>query len=416
MRLFPLIWILLGFTPLFSFTLPDGREVMGQILDTVESLDDLYTLYLDKPVLLSTPLGEYSFQGEVTLRTNGMVLSGNLTHTQEVMTPAGIFPAIYMEFFYDEGCIQTLRSRVPFKMDTPLGKYPVDSISFFQGGETSEVFLGQPQDIPTPLGRMKVWKSLSFHENGQLHFLETVTNISLSTPAGDFTVNALAFNEDGDLSWCRATDFQFPDIPLLQKFPADTLSFTRAGGGSIFIRPPVPSPLTIPAGTFMVNQASLISDIIYLSTGIDQFWDSPQGRFPISKISVYTNGYLAGVNFIPQYGSPEEVIAWPHWKTPSGVLVVSTLYFHPSGQLSYFLSAEQSKPRAPLVTTPLGRLPVRAVWYYPNGRIQAVQLFSDTTIKGKNYTFSLPLGFDTRGRFQGVLHWDSLSLQWLPEK
>jgi hypothetical protein len=150
---------------------------------------------------------------------NGMVKAVSLDEQQEIQTPIGEFPAELITFFETgelkrffplDGKISGLWSEeeekalaIPFSFDLSFTKFTavINGAGFYKDGNIRSVtlFPGEAITIQTGYGEISVRGGFSLYESGELESLEPLNQALIQTPIGliaAFDPNAVGVNAD----------------------------------------------------------------------------------------------------------------------------------------------------------------------------------------------------------------------------
>jgi antitoxin component YwqK of YwqJK toxin-antitoxin module len=162
---------------------------------------------------------------------NGMVKAIALNEVQEIQTPIGEFPAELVTFYETgelkrffplDGQISGIWSEqdekalaIPLSFDLSFTSFTaiISGVAFYQSGNIRSVtlFPGETISIKTEFGEILTRNGFSLYESGKLESLEPAAPTLIKTPAGRLNafdpnavgihadVNSLVFGEDGDV-------------------------------------------------------------------------------------------------------------------------------------------------------------------------------------------------------------------------
>jgi len=162
---------------------------------------------------------------------NGMVKAVALNEVQEIQTPIGEFPAELVTFYETgelkrffplDGQISGMWSEkdekalaIPLSFDLPFTSFTaiISGVAFYQGGNIRSItlFPGETISIKTEFGDILTRNGFSLYESGKLESLEPAAPTLIKTPKGrvkafdpdavgvSADVNSLVFGEDGDV-------------------------------------------------------------------------------------------------------------------------------------------------------------------------------------------------------------------------
>ena len=152
---------------------------------------------------------------------NGMIKAVSLDEQQEIQTPIGEFPAELVTFFETgelkrffplDGKISGLWSEeeekklaIPFSFDLSFTKFTavITSVGFYKDGDIRSItlFPGETIIIQTQYGEISVRGGFSLYESGELESLEPSRQTQIQTPIGviaAFDPNAVGVNADSN--------------------------------------------------------------------------------------------------------------------------------------------------------------------------------------------------------------------------
>jgi hypothetical protein len=152
---------------------------------------------------------------------NGMVKAVALDEQQEIQTPIGEFPAELVTFFETgelrrffplDGKISGLWSEqeekslaIPFTFDLSFTKFTaiITGVSFYKSGDIRSItlFPGERIKVQTKYGEIRVHNGFSLHESGELESLEPLIQAHIDTPIGVIAAsdpNAVGVNADSN--------------------------------------------------------------------------------------------------------------------------------------------------------------------------------------------------------------------------
>jgi len=152
---------------------------------------------------------------------NGMVKAVALDEQQEIQTPIGEFPAELVTFFETgelkrffplDGKISGLWSEeeekslaIPFNFDLSFTKFTavITGVGFYESGDIRSItlFPGEKIMIQTKYGEIPVRNGFSLYESGELESLEPLNPAQIQTPIGAiaaFDPNAVGINADSN--------------------------------------------------------------------------------------------------------------------------------------------------------------------------------------------------------------------------
>jgi len=152
---------------------------------------------------------------------NGMIKAVSLEEQQEIQTPIGEFPAELVTFFETgelsrffplDGKISGLwteeeekKLAIPFSFDLLFTKFTavITSVGFYKAGDIRSItlFPGEAITIQTQYGEISVRGGFSLYESGELESLEPLNQARIQTPIGIiacFDPNAIGVNADSN--------------------------------------------------------------------------------------------------------------------------------------------------------------------------------------------------------------------------
>ncbi|MDR0330259.1 MAG: hypothetical protein LBH93_00925 [Chitinispirillales bacterium] len=162
---------------------------------------------------------------------NGMVKAIALNDVQEIQTPIGEFPAELVTFFEtgelkrffpQDGKIGGMWSEqeeralaIPLSFDLPFASFTaiISGVAFYQSGNIRSItlFPGETVNISTKHGEISTRNGFSLYESGNLESLEPAVPTLINVPAGAINafdpdavgvsgdVNSLVFDEAGEV-------------------------------------------------------------------------------------------------------------------------------------------------------------------------------------------------------------------------
>jgi antitoxin component YwqK of YwqJK toxin-antitoxin module len=162
---------------------------------------------------------------------NGMIKAIALNEMQEIQTPIGEFPAELVTFYETgelkrffplDGQISGMWSEqdekalaIPLSFDLPFTSFTaiISGVAFYQSGNIRSItlFPGETISIKTEFGEILTRNGFSLYESGKLESLEPAAPTLIKTQAGRLNafdpdavgihadVNSLVFGEDGDV-------------------------------------------------------------------------------------------------------------------------------------------------------------------------------------------------------------------------
>jgi antitoxin component YwqK of YwqJK toxin-antitoxin module len=157
----------------------------------------------------------------VEFHKNGMIKAVSLDEQQEIQTPIGEFPAELVTFFETgelrrffplDGKISGLWSEeeekslaIPFSFDLSFTKFTavITSVGFYKSGNIQNItlFPGETTAVQTKYGEIITRNGFSLYESGELESLEPVQQTQIQTPIGAiaaFDPNAVGVNADSN--------------------------------------------------------------------------------------------------------------------------------------------------------------------------------------------------------------------------
>jgi len=152
---------------------------------------------------------------------NGMIKAAALDEQQEIQTPIGEFPAELVTFFETgelkrffplDGKISGLWSEqeekslaIPFTFDLSFTKFTaiITGVGFYKSGDIRSItlFPGETITVQTKYGEIITYNGFSIHESGELESLEPLNRPQIQTPIGviaAFDPNAVGVNADSN--------------------------------------------------------------------------------------------------------------------------------------------------------------------------------------------------------------------------
>jgi len=152
---------------------------------------------------------------------DGMIKAVALDEQQEIQTPIGEFPAELVTFFETgelkrffplDGKISGLWTEeeekalaIPFTFDLSFTKFTaiINGVGFYKSGDIRSItiFPGEAITIQTAYGEMIARNGFSLYETGELESLEPLNLVQLKTPIGAiaaFDPNAIGINADSN--------------------------------------------------------------------------------------------------------------------------------------------------------------------------------------------------------------------------
>jgi len=152
---------------------------------------------------------------------DGMIKAVALDEQQEIQTPIGEFPAELVTFFETgelkrffplDGKISGLWTEeeekalaIPFTFDLSFTKFTaiINGVGFYKSGDIRSItiFPGEAITIQTAYGEMTARNGFSLYETGELESLEPLNPVQLKTPIGAiaaFDPNAIGVNADSN--------------------------------------------------------------------------------------------------------------------------------------------------------------------------------------------------------------------------
>jgi antitoxin component YwqK of YwqJK toxin-antitoxin module len=221
-----------------NFNLLDGNKVQlpSGVFAGVESYvcypdGELEGIRLSEKNMLVTHAGELvpvytethrrKVKYSVEFFRNGMIKAVALDEQQEIQTPIGEFPAELITFFETgelnrffplDGKISGLWSEeeekklaIPFSFDLSFTKFTavITSIGFYKNGNIRSItlFPGETIIIQTGYGEIFVKGGFSLYESGEIESLEPLNQAQIQTPIGViscFDPNAIGVNADSN--------------------------------------------------------------------------------------------------------------------------------------------------------------------------------------------------------------------------
>jgi len=152
---------------------------------------------------------------------NGMIKAAALDEQQEIQTPIGEFPAELVTFFETgelkrffplDGKISGLWSEaeekslaIPFNFDLSFTKFTaiINGVGFYKNGNIRSItlFPGETVTVQTGYGEIIARSGFSLYESGEIESLEPVNPAQIQTPIGvisAFDPNAIGVNADSN--------------------------------------------------------------------------------------------------------------------------------------------------------------------------------------------------------------------------
>jgi len=161
-------------------------------------------------------------KASVSFHKNGMIKAVALEERQEIDTPIGEFPAEFVTF-YDTGEIRRVfpldgkisgywsqederALNIPFKFEFDFASFSaiLVSICFYKSGSIKSItlFPGELIDITAPcIGKVSVRNGFSLYESGRLCSLEPAVPVPVKTPIGEilaYDTGAVGINADSN--------------------------------------------------------------------------------------------------------------------------------------------------------------------------------------------------------------------------
>ena len=157
----------------------------------------------------------------VEFHKSGAIKAVALNETQKIQTPIGEFPAELVTFFESgelnrffplDGKISGLWSEeeekklaVPLSFELPFTSFTaiIGGVAFYRSGNIRSVtlFPGEAVDIATKYGEIRARIGFSLYESGKLESLEPAVPVTIQTPVGAlaaFDPNAIGVNADSN--------------------------------------------------------------------------------------------------------------------------------------------------------------------------------------------------------------------------
>ena len=221
-----------------NFNLLDGNKIQlpSGVFAGVESYfcypdGELEGIRLSEKNMLVTHTGELvpaytetnrrKIKYSVEFYRNGMIKAVSLDEQQEIQTPIGEFPAELVTFFETgelkrffplDGKINSLWSEeeeknlaIPFSFDLPFTEFTaiITGVCFYKEGNIRSVtlFPGETITVKTGYGEILTRRGVSLYESGELESLEPLHLTQIQTPAGlidAFDSNAVGVNADSN--------------------------------------------------------------------------------------------------------------------------------------------------------------------------------------------------------------------------
>jgi hypothetical protein len=221
-----------------NFNLLDDRTIQlpSGVFAGVESYacyssGELEGIRLSEKNMLVTHVGELvpaytethrrKIKYSVEFYRNGMVKAVALDEQQEIQTPIGEFPAELVTFFETgelkrffplDGKISGLWSEqeekslaIPFTFDLSFTKFTavITGVGFYESGDIRSItlFPGERIKVQTKYGEIRVHNGFSLYESGELESLEPLIQAHINTPIGVIAAsdpNAVGVNADSN--------------------------------------------------------------------------------------------------------------------------------------------------------------------------------------------------------------------------
>lgn len=162
------------------------------------------------------------YKASVSFHKNGMIKSVYLDQQQEIQTPIGPFPAELVTF-YDTGELNRVfpldgkisgfwseeeekQLHIPFSFSFDFSEFTaiLTGICFYKSGDIRSITLYPQEDITvqTPTcGSIRVRNGFSLYESGRLESVEPAVPTAVSTPIGQITaydINAVGVHADSN--------------------------------------------------------------------------------------------------------------------------------------------------------------------------------------------------------------------------
>jgi len=170
-------------------------------------------------------------RNSLSFHPNGEIKSAALQDPAPIQTPLGVFDAELVTFYQDgsvnrlfplNGLVNGFWSEIQeraiaqkIELNLPVGKFKAKMISihFYPGGSLKSLTLwpGEIIRLYTPIGEMTLRTGFSLHENGCIKSVEPATPTAIDTPIGTITAfdpdvigmhadqNSVQFNSTGEL-------------------------------------------------------------------------------------------------------------------------------------------------------------------------------------------------------------------------
>ncbi len=353
--------------------------------------------------LLSTPYGPLQVKGEIVFHENGAVASLSFKGIHQLPIPiGGASPAVQATFypngglksisipswslprlrilgketvvseleFHENGTLKYTRFRDSTSLATPGGVVSATRIWLYDNGRIEAVVLAEPKPLSgLPVAEVPI-RSLGWHPQGELRYVELSGPARFHTPLGIHTIKGPVYwHPNGQIKELTFSE-EFPEItfPALGKVRVSWVAY-RDDGSYERLSLSEPTRIRTPAGIVETKQVEL-----YPTGGLKSADLSDADKeFPLSTplgtlkagwhVTFHENGALKSLSFRP-LTAHEILIPFGTGKIPAWL--TDTIAFYPDGALqSVILSTAQELP------TPLGKLPLDGeLFFYPTGDIR----------------------------------------------
>ena len=356
---------------------------------------------------LNTPYGNLRIKGKIGFHTNGTIASLEFKGIHQLPIPIGeAVPALRATFhpngalksiaipswnlprlrilgrdavvseleFHENGTPKYAKFKDPCPVLVPVGLVWANRIWLYDNGRIEAVVLAEPKPLSgLPVEDVPI-RSLGWHPQGELGYVELSKVTSLETPMGRRMVKgALYWHPNGQIKELTfSEDFPELTLPALGKVRVSGATY-RKDGSCESLSFPEPTPIRSPAGTVETKYMEL-----YPEGGLKSAPLSDAGKtFPLSTplgtlmagwhVTFYENGALESLSFKPL--TAHEIYITLGTKKVK-VWITDTIKFYSDGALkSVKLSTATELP------TPLGLLPLDGdLSFYPTGDLQEVNL------------------------------------------
>lgn len=261
-----LIWsccvFLCGIHAAFAIVLPDGTDAIIRSVKKYPS-GKIESAELSEPTEFNTPIGKLTFSGTVTFYESGSIRAGGSTS-------------------YGEASAITI--------ETPLGKFEVTALSFYESGKLEGFYLYSGeypyQTVHTSIGELKVSGWVRLYESGKLY---------------ECQINNDYDYYDGS---CAIKKGQYTGVPI-----SGEISFYENGSIKSF-NPKGQITTNIgkitPSGT-----VELYEDGNLRSAEIEtQVFDIPFGLLSLNSLEVFPSGKFKRISFSDSVSLPENYLVY----------------------------------------------------------------------------------------------------------